>query len=64
MEFIRSMEGLEDAHITRPGYAIEHDYFDLRNLKPRSKPNLLIVYTSLDKSMGRLAMKKRVCRVY
>ena len=30
---VRSMTGLEDAHILRPGYAIEYDYFDPRNLK-------------------------------
>jgi tRNA uridine 5-carboxymethylaminomethyl modification enzyme len=30
---VRSMVGLENAHILRPGYAIEYDYFDPRNLK-------------------------------
>ena len=30
---VRSIEGLECAHITRPGYAIEYDYFDPRSLK-------------------------------
>ncbi|WP_127222696.1 tRNA uridine-5-carboxymethylaminomethyl(34) synthesis enzyme MnmG [Neisseria meningitidis] len=30
---VRSMKGLENAHILRPGYAIEYDYFDPRNLK-------------------------------
>lgn len=30
---IRSMRGLENAHILRPGYAIEYDYFDPRVLK-------------------------------
>lgn len=34
LEFIHSMKGLENAHITRPGYAIEYDYFDPQNLKP------------------------------
>ncbi|WFF37730.1 tRNA uridine-5-carboxymethylaminomethyl(34) synthesis enzyme MnmG [Moraxella nasibovis] len=34
IEFIHSMKGLENAHITRPGYAIEYDYFDPQNLKP------------------------------
>ena len=33
-DFIRSIEGFEKAHITRPGYAIEYDYFDPRDLKP------------------------------
>ena len=30
---VRSMKGLENAHILRAGYAIEYDYFDPRNLK-------------------------------
>lgn len=33
-DFIRSIQGFENAHITRPGYAIEYDYFDPRDLKP------------------------------
>jgi tRNA uridine 5-carboxymethylaminomethyl modification enzyme len=33
-ELVRSMKGFEQAHITRPGYAIEYDYFDPRDLKP------------------------------
>lgn len=33
LALIRSIRGLEQAHITRPGYAIEYDYFDPRNLK-------------------------------
>ncbi|MDO5057988.1 MAG: tRNA uridine-5-carboxymethylaminomethyl(34) synthesis enzyme MnmG [Lautropia sp.] len=31
---VQSMTGLEQAHILRPGYAIEYDYFDPRALKP------------------------------
>ncbi len=33
VEFVRSMVGFENAHITRPGYAIEYDFFDPRDLK-------------------------------
>ncbi|MBL1320986.1 MAG: tRNA uridine-5-carboxymethylaminomethyl(34) synthesis enzyme MnmG [Methylophaga sp.] len=33
-EIVRSMKGLKNAHITRPGYAIEYDYFDPRDLRP------------------------------
>lgn len=33
IEFVRTMRGLEKAHITRPGYAIEYDYFDPRDLQ-------------------------------
>ena len=32
-ELVRSMRGLENAHILRPGYAIEYDYFDPTSLK-------------------------------
>ena len=32
-QLVRSMVGLENAHILRPGYAIEYDYFDPRSLK-------------------------------
>ncbi len=33
MAFIRSMKGFENANIVRPGYAIEYDFFDPRDLK-------------------------------
>lgn len=32
LELVRSIRGFEQAHITRPGYAIEYDYFDPRGL--------------------------------
>ncbi|MGY0633328.1 tRNA uridine-5-carboxymethylaminomethyl(34) synthesis enzyme MnmG [Luteimonas sp. A478] len=33
LDLVRSVVGFENAHITRPGYAIEYDYFDPRGLK-------------------------------
>lgn len=33
LDFVRSIDGFENAHITRPGYAIEYDYFDPRDLR-------------------------------
>ena len=33
-QFVRSIAGFENARITQPGYAIEYDYFDPRDLKP------------------------------
>lgn len=33
LQIVRSIKGMENAHITRPGYAIEYDYFDPRGLK-------------------------------
>ena len=34
LELVRSIKGMENAHIIRPGYAIEYDFFDPRDLKP------------------------------
>ena len=34
LELVRSIQGLENAHITRPGYAIEYDFFEPRDLYP------------------------------
>ncbi len=40
-ELVRSIAGFEHAHITRPGYAIEYDYFDPRDLKPSLETKLV-----------------------
>ncbi len=34
LRFVRTIPGFERAHITQPGYAIEYDYFDPRDLRP------------------------------
>ncbi len=40
-QLIRSMAGLENAHIVRPGYGIEYDYFDPQYLKPSFETRLI-----------------------
>lgn len=44
VQFVRTIKGFENAHITRPGYAIEYDYFDPRGLtsflQTKAIPNL------------------------
>jgi tRNA uridine 5-carboxymethylaminomethyl modification enzyme len=41
LALVRSIEGLEHAHVTRPGYAIEYDYFDPRDLHHSLESRLL-----------------------
>ena len=41
LEFVRSIHGFADAHITRPGYAIEYDFFDPRDLEPTLQTKLV-----------------------
>ena len=36
-ELVRSIRGFEHAHLTRPGYAIEYDFFDPRDLEPLAR---------------------------
>ncbi len=38
---VRSIPGFEQAHLTRPGYAIEYDYFDPRDLRPSLETRVL-----------------------
>ena len=41
LEFVRSIRGFANAHITRPGYAIEYDFFDPRDLEPTLQSKLV-----------------------
>jgi tRNA uridine 5-carboxymethylaminomethyl modification enzyme len=41
LALVRSMSGLEQAHILRPGYAIEYDYYDPRSLKTTLESKLI-----------------------
>ncbi len=41
LALVRSMRGMESAHILRPGYAIEYDYFDPRGLKASLETKLV-----------------------
>jgi tRNA uridine 5-carboxymethylaminomethyl modification enzyme len=40
-EFVHSIRGFEHAHLTRPGYAIEYDFFDPRDLEPSLETRVL-----------------------
>jgi tRNA uridine 5-carboxymethylaminomethyl modification enzyme len=40
-EFVRTIHGFENAHITRPGYAIEYDFFDPRDLRSSLETKVL-----------------------
>ncbi|MBT7308507.1 MAG: tRNA uridine-5-carboxymethylaminomethyl(34) synthesis enzyme MnmG [Gammaproteobacteria bacterium] len=41
LDLVRSIKGFEQAHITRPGYAIEYDFFDPRDLSPSLETHAL-----------------------
>ncbi len=41
IELVRSIKGFENAHLTRPGYAIEYDYFDPRDLQPSLETKII-----------------------
>ena len=41
LDLVHSIPGLEKAHVTRPGYAIEYDYFDPRGLKATDRKSVV-----------------------
>ncbi|NRB37334.1 MAG: tRNA uridine-5-carboxymethylaminomethyl(34) synthesis enzyme MnmG [Pseudomonadales bacterium] len=41
LNLVQSIKGFENAHITRPGYAIEYDYFNPQDLKPSLETRLM-----------------------
>jgi tRNA uridine 5-carboxymethylaminomethyl modification enzyme len=41
MQFVRTIPGFENAKITQPGYAIEYDYFDPRDLEPTLETRIM-----------------------
>jgi len=58
VQIVRSMKGFENAHIVRPGYAIEYDFFNPQDLK-QTKPNSSVVCSLLVKSTAPPDTKKR-----
>lgn len=63
LKFVRSIRGLENAHITRPGYAIEYDYFDPRELNPTLETRHVKGLFFADKLMAQPVMKKPLLKV-
>ena len=58
--FVRSIRGFERAHITRPGYAIEYDFFDPRDLEAHARDaSTCRACTSRARSTARPATRKR-----
>ena len=58
IDLVRSINGLEQAHVVRPGYAIEYDYFDPRGLKSSLKLRRFEDCFSQDRSTVLPAMKR------
>ena len=56
--FVRSIVGFEKAHITQPGYAIEYDYFDPRDLRPTLETRFIKACISPGRSTAPPATKK------
>lgn len=58
MQIVRSMEGMQNARIIRPGYAIEYDFFDPRDLKPTLESKFIQACSSPARSTAPPGMKK------
>ena len=58
MQIVRSMQGMENAKIVRPGYAIEYDFFDPRDLNLLWKANSSRVCSLRARLTVQLVMKK------
>ena len=63
LDLIHSISGLENAHVTRPGYAIEYDYFDPQDLRHSLETKFVHNLSLLAKSTAPQATKKRALRV-
>lgn len=61
MQIVRSMQGMENARIVRPGYAIEYDFFDPRDLKPTLESKFIGV-CSLRARLTVLPVTKKLLR--
>ena len=59
IDIVRSIKGLEAAHILRPGYAIEYDYFDPRALERTLETRSMQGFSSRARSTARRATRKR-----
>ena len=62
MQIVRSMEGMQNARIIRPGYAIEYDFFDPRDLKPTLESKFIQGCSSPARSTALPGMKKPLHR--
>ncbi len=62
LNFVRSIKGFENAHITRPGYAIEYDYFDPRELKGSLETKHIEGLCRLHLFMSALGNVAHICR--
>ena len=60
LDLVRSIEGFANAHITRPGYAIEYDYFNPQDLKHSLETRFIEGLFLQVKSTAPQATKRRV----